>query len=420
MKKKFVLFSSAIVLAMILFIINGCKKDEETFNLDSIVAGSVDLNTSTTPVDVPTDAPITATFSSDVDAATATTATITLTRNYDDASVAITIAVTGKTITVTPDEAMASGAQFTLNLMGGIMGTNGKALTATNRTFQTAGSFAPSGMFAYWNFDDNPNEQISGAAPIGIVNVSYVDSYSSKLGKAASFDGTTSIMEFANGDALDNTNDFTLSFWVKAQSAGHVDGSGNPKGHFVMGLGAFYGFQFEITGDYSWCKLAAQYAYGDGTSGAEDLWFPGDGVTGQNGGWQGWTFCKDLTGSGGVAGLIKDKWANVVCVYNSSTREAIMYINGEEMKAFDFDLWPVGDPKTTVTGMKWGGNAPDVLPELAFGFIQSRGGTLWDTEPWGGYDIPTANHFGGLLDDVRIFHKVLTADEIGLMYSSAK
>jgi hypothetical protein len=97
-----------------------------------------------------------------------------------------------------------------------------------------------------------------------------------------------------------------------------------------------------------------------------------------------------------------------------------MYINGEKMKAFDFDLWPDGDAKRGVVGMMYGGVAPEVVNELAFGFIQSRAGTLWDTEPWGGYDIPTANHFGGLLDDVRIFNKVLSEDEISLMYSSAK
>ena len=43
-----------------------------------------------------------------------------------------------------------------------------------------------------------------------------------------------------------NSNDFTICFWVKTDSEGHLDASGNPKGHFVMGLGAFFGFQYEI------------------------------------------------------------------------------------------------------------------------------------------------------------------------------
>ena len=202
--------------------------------------------------------------------------------------------------------------------------------------------------------------------------------------------------------------------------AGHVDAGGNPAGHFVMGLGAFKGFQFEIPADYTSCKLAASYALADGMTASEDLWFPGNGQTGANGGWQGWDFCKDLTASGGVEGLLKDKWAHVVCQYDGAAKAGIMYINGEKMKSFDFDLWPDGDAKRGVTALKYGGVAPEVVNEVAFGFIQSRAGTLWDTEPWGGYDFPTANHFKCQLDDIRIYHKVLTVEKNLLMYNSEK
>jgi hypothetical protein len=97
-----------------------------------------------------------------------------------------------------------------------------------------------------------------------------------------------------------------------------------------------------------------------------------------------------------------------------------MYINGEKMKAQDFNLWPDGDDKRSVTGMTYAGVAPETVNELAFGFIQSREGTLWDSEAWGGYDFPGANHFKGQLDDVRIFHKAITETEIRLMYNSEK
>ena len=61
-----------------------------------------------------------------------------------------------------------------------------------------------------------------------------------------------------------------------------------------------------------------------------------------------------------------------------------------------------------------------MVNELAFGFIQSRGGTLWDTESWGGYDFTTADHFKGQLDDIRIFHNALTAAQITALYQSEK
>jgi hypothetical protein len=420
MRKKFVLFRSAILVAGLLLAVASCKEEDEDFILDTLLADAIDLNGAAAPSDVSPTPNIVATFSIDVDAATATAANITLTRDYDDVSVTLDISVSGKSITIVPDGDLGTGALYELKFMAGLKGTNGKALAEIARAFTTEGVFAPAGAVAYWNFNDTPNEQVEGIAPSGLVNLSYVDSYSASAGKAGSFDGTTTIVEFAGADAWMNTHDFTMSFWVKTKSAGHVNAEGNPKGHFVMGLGAFKGFQFEIAGDYAWCKLAGSYELADGTTASEDLWFPGDGVTGQNGGWQGWTFCKDLTGSGGVAAIIKDVWANVVCVYNSTERTGTMYINGEKMKQFDFDLWPAGEAKLGVVGLKYGGVAPEVVNELAFGFIQSRAGTLWDGEPWGGYDFGTANHFGGLLDDVRIYQRVLSEDEISLMYSSAK
>ena len=131
--------------------------------------------------------------------------------------------------------------------------------------------------------------------------------------KLHTFNGTTSIIEIPNGDQLMNP-DFTLSFWVKAVT--------QDKGHFVIGLGAFYGFQFEIAGDFTNCKLAAAYSYqgGGDTAIFTDNWWNGDGKNKDNGGWQGWTLNKDMTGSGGIPSLLKDTWAHVVCTYNSATR----------------------------------------------------------------------------------------------------
>ena len=95
-----------------------------------------------------------------------------------------------------------------------------------------------------------------------------------------------------------------------------------------------------------------------------------------------------------------------------------LYMNGEKMKEEDFDL---ADPTLNAAiGMAWAGSPPEVYPRLAFGFVKSRQGTLWATQPWGGYQYPTSNHFGGQLDNVRIFHRALSATEIGLMYNSEK
>ncbi|MFO7614254.1 MAG: Ig-like domain-containing protein [Bacteroidales bacterium] len=422
MKKKIVLISSVFFFALLLVGVNSCKDDEADFILEALVSGTIDMNAATPPNNVPADATIEATFSVDVDAATVTAATITLVRDYDAASIPLTFSVAGKKVTITPGEDLGNGALYVLSFNAGIKSTDGQEIQPFTRAFSTEGNFLPSGVVAYWNFDDNLTEQINGASPTGVVDLTYEDSYKPSAGKAGKFNGTSTIVEYANGDQLMNTSDFTLSFWVKAKSAGHVNENGDPKGHFVIGLGAFYGFQFELFGDYKGFKMAVQFDYGDGTSGTGgDLEYNGDGLTLANGGWQGTTFCKE---DNALDAVLKDKWFHITYTYNSVSKERSMFLNGELVKTQDHDLWydDEGNPmkELGIVGLKYAGVEPEVLNELAFGFIQSRGGTLWASVPWGGYDFPTANHFGGWLDDVRIFHKALTPTEIDLMYQSEK
>ncbi|MDO8896497.1 MAG: LamG-like jellyroll fold domain-containing protein, partial [Bacteroidales bacterium] len=245
----------------------------------------------------------------------------------------------------------------------------------------------------------------------GVVAVSYTASRNAAAGKAATFNGTTSIIEIPNGDQLINTKNLTLSFWVKAVDQG--------KGHFVIGLGAFYGLQFEMFGGLDGAKFAIRYEMADGTTETEDMWFPSEATYNANGGWQGWDFAKSISQPDMVA-MLKEKWLHVTYTYNGDAKKGTLYYNGEKMKSFDFNLWPDDAPKKTAKGIKYAGQLPDVQNELAFGFIQSRAGSMWAGETWGGYTFPEANHFKGQLDDVRFFHKVLTDNEIQLMYNSEK
>jgi hypothetical protein len=392
------------------FVFTTAKTD---LTLQTLVAGDIDLNGPIAPTTVLVAPTIVASFSTDVDATSATSNSITLTRDYDNATVPTTVTVAGSKITIVPTEALATGALFKLNFAGTIKSTDGELLTPIERNFTTIGTFAPSGQIAWWNFEGDAKDQVGSFDASTALSVNYTASHSTAAGKAASFNGTTSIIEIPNGDKL-LTPDFTLSFWVKAETQN--------KGHFVMGLGAFYGFFFEIAGDFTNCKLAGGYSYQGGGDTAIfcDNWWHGDGKNKDNGGWQGCTLNKDMTGSGGIQSLLKDKWAHVVCTFDHTTRVATIYMNGEAVKAQDYNLWPTTDKLVKVTGMLYGGKAPDVVNELAFGFIQSRAGTMWDTEPWGGYGFPEANHFKGQLDDVRIFNKSITATEVDLIYKSEK
>ncbi len=413
-----------LAIAIFALAIASCKKDDLSFSFSELKAGTIDLNGASSATGVPKDATITAKFSTNVDVATATTANIKLKNTFDNTDIPLTVTAKDNVITIKPVNNLGDGSTYELSISGAVKGTNGTPFTAATRTFKTGGSFAPAGIIANWTFENNANDVVGSFNPSasGIKDITYSTSRNAAAGKAATFNGTTSIIEIPNGDLLSNTANFSLAFWVKTDSVGHDDASGNPKGYFVLGLGAFHGFQFEIAADCSNCKLAASYSVADVTVApvSEDLWFPGDGKNKDNGGWQGWDFVKDLTGSGGVAALLLNKWAHVVCTYDGASKKGTMYINGDKMKSQDFNLWPAGDVKTTVTGLKYGGVAPEVVNELAFGFVQSRAGTLWDTETWGGYDFPTSNHFKGSLDDVKIWHKALTAAEVTAMYNSEK
>jgi hypothetical protein len=423
MKKLSLFLGMLTAIAVLATVLVSCSEDDPVpITLTSLTAGSIDLNGATSATEVPVDAVITAVFTTDVDASTATSSTIKLTRDYDDADVAATITVSGKNVTITPQDDLTGGALFELAFLAGIKSTEGETLTGFNRTFSTAGIFVPAGQIAYWNFEDNANDVVGAfdPAPADVVAITYVASRAAKFGKAASFDGDESIIEIPNGDELMDATDFSLSFWVRTNSDGHLNGDGNPAGHFVMGLGAFFGFQFEIPADYKWCKFAVQYLWADGTTGTGgDLFFNGDGKDKDNGGWQGAEERRDLTGAGGVEAYIKDRWVHVVFVYDNTTKRRILYLDGKLMQSENFNLWPEGTKERTASGLKFAANA-DVGNKLAFGFVKDRSSTLWANEPWGGYTFPGANHFKGLMDDVRVFHSALTETEVDLMYKSER
>ncbi len=405
---------TVLLLATIVAINIRCSEDEgaKSIKLTTLKAGDIDLNGATSPNTVPIDAAITATFNVEVDEATATAANIKLIRDYDDAEVALDFDVEDKTVMITPQEDLGSGTLYILKVSN-LESEAGKVLAALERNFTTAGAFAPAGVLAHFTFENSTDDVVGTHDPGAndVVAITYVDSRKAAAGKAASFNGTTSIIDVPEGDDFMTHKDMTVSFWVKAT---FTEG----KGHFVLGLAGWYGVQFEIPDDYAWVKFGVQYEKADGGSTSEDSWYPGNGETKDNTGWQGWTVNKDVSGSNGVGNTyFKDKWAHVVMTYNATTKVNTMYINGEKVKEHDFNLWPDGDAKKGIVGVKFAGNANG--NKLALGFIQGRENPFISDE-WATYSITTNKHFKGLLDDVRFFSKPVSATEVSLMYNSEK
>jgi hypothetical protein len=428
MKKK-ILFLSILMTITAAIVTDSCKKSNPApIDLGTIMIGTIDLNGATAPTNVPVNPVITATFTTEVDATTAIASNITLTEDYDNVSIPLTITTAGKVVTITPTANLANGALYKLAISAGLKATDGEILTALTRSFTTLGSFLPAGVFAYWNFDGNANDQTGVfSSPDGdVMDINWVTGRNSASGQAAQFNGTTSLIKIPNGDMLDNTSDFSLSFWMKSDTTAK-------RHQFVLGLDAYLGFHFEydshidnnpltpLENRIGWCKFTVQYSLSTGTTANEDLYFPGTAIntTRDNGGWQGSTFCKDLISNSGtgVNGLLAQQWAHVVCTYDHTTKIGTIYINGQKMKSQDFTLYPTTHPMYNATGLKYGGAAGN--NSLVLGFIQDNVAPAL-TGPDYDYTNPAANHFKGLLDDVAIYHSVLSAAIITQMYNSGK
>jgi hypothetical protein len=407
MKTKHLNFSLLFVAALLSLVMSSCQDDPVPLELDSLMAGTIDLNGATSPSNVPVNPTIVATFNVNVDPLTATTSNITMVQDYDDASIAINVTASGKTITIVPQAGLGTGALYQLSFGAGIESTEGETIDPFQRTFTTEGTFAPAGAIAYFTFEDNANDLIGpwDPATADIIGITYTASRKTAAGKAATFNGTTSIIEIPNGDLLMNTNSFTVAFWMKTNSTGKTNG------HFVLGLAGWNGILYEVFGGYDGSKFAVQYQLATGTA-SEDMWFPALANTS----WQGWTYAKSLT-IAEMTALLKDTWIHVVYTYNGPTKVCTLYFNGQKMKSFDFNLWPATDTKKGVTGLKYVG-----LPagnHLALGFIQGRNNRTI-TDGWADYADPANGHFKGQLDDIRFWHKAITANEILLMYNSEK
>jgi len=182
-----------------------------------------------------------------------------------------------------------------------------------------------------------------------------------------------------------------------------------------LGMGFYNGFEFEADAHLSTCKMSATYN-NDTVINSQDLWADCTG----NLGFPGWTYSKDLSGTGGLKAILGEQWANIVCEYDESTRIGSIYINNVLIKQQNFNDYPPPNVFNNCQGLEFN-TASGAGTGFAFGFGEDKSNKVFGTNyPWGVISDPWANHFQGYLDDVRVYHKALTADEIALMYNSGK
>ena len=391
-------------------------------DLQSGSATSIDLNGASAATDVPLDADIVVSFNKDVDAATANTTNVTLTDGTN--AVTVSVSASGTDVTISPDGELARGLTYTLTLGGGLTAADGGTFTETTRNFTAAGraDIAPpqeAAQLAYWKLDGNSVAAVGSNDGVDVA-VTYGEDRFGNMGSAAYFDGDASIIEIPNGDQLLNEN-FTLSYWMHVDSNMHKNAAGTgTAGHFVMGVGGLYGFFIEVQGSLGGMKLTGRYTKEDGTTTANDFFFNGDGKNKDNGGWVGVEYEVDLTATGGLGAIVDQQWTHVVITYDAATNSRSLYLNGTRMETDNLDNTT---GLNTVNGLTFddSGAAPEVIGKsLALGFVHDRTTTQWNTQPWGAYTEPGANHFKGALDDVRFFDVAYSESEVQELYNAEK
>jgi hypothetical protein len=267
-------------------------------------------------------------------------------------------------------------------------------------------------QISHFPFSGNMKDVVGTHTPTdeNIKNLLYGKDRFGNGGRAGEFDGTTTLVEIPNADGYLINSNLTVSFWMNANST--------KDGQFIIGLAGWKGFYFDIASDWSSIKMTTQYALAGGESDSEDILFAGTGETNDNGGWQGYTFQKEVAGGIGNA-YLKDKWVHVVTTYEATTRLSTMYLNGEKVMQTDFNLWPMDNAKRTTIGVVFAGNINGGGNNMALGFIQGANNRII-TESWADPADLYSNHFKGLMDDLRIFSVALTETEVAKLYHDEK
>ena len=445
---KYIRFLSLFLLGALPFVFMNCGDDDDgagglrlqslTGSGTSFVTGDpvadLDLFGAFPTADVPLDVEITATFSAPLDNNTVTGAAIQLTAGADQ--VATTLAVNGAVVTITPDEALDRGTDYTLTVTTGVLTTDGASLSATtNLFFRTAGrgEVTPpreANQQIYVSLDNSTDDRTGNYALANEGAVTYGEDRFGQLNSAAFFDGDATIIEYEEGVNLISP-EFSLSVWLRVDTVDHFNAEGNLASMFAIGMGNFNGWQMELRGGnarFDQLVVAQRFTSTDpnAPTPAEDftVW----NLDGQLEDFEinrGADFEANV--SGGLQGLLVDKWAHLVYVYNQSENSRFFYINGELVRRTNFNNSTV-ERIQNITGMVFGPNESQDEPSdpefisrrLALGFVHGSDSKMWVGTPFGDYSIPTSNHYKGGMDDFRIWDAALTQAEVQQLYNDER
>lgn len=454
MKTRSMIFLSVLLMAGIA-LMTGCNKDEETpeFNLVSLMTDmGLDLAGASQAVDVPEDALIEATFSSDVDMATATSTNFMVSTSEGGVQADYTVDVDGSKVTLIPTSGWDGGTQYSIELSSDIMGNNGASYSGNSLSFRTSGIFVPQKeqQVLFLSFDNQAAEDEVGDHTVSTVNtLGFAEDRRGTADAAAYFTGEGNLVEVDYADDL-ISGSITVSYWLKTDLADYNggEGTGLPQTRFVMGLAAEKGYFLEMgrrsndpTADgYNelFLKYASNHVNIGNNSGEVPEATTWDEVNSQKsenyeaGTSSGYSFAlpqlmEDPPNRTYVASVVDGEWTHLVMTVDAVAQEKTIYVNGVKWLTH----------KWIETGADWlftdlsykdkandGSDWPNPIDgNLALGNACSQANKATG---WCDYETQVANpaestkFFKGSLDQFRIFSVPLTDEEVAALYDNEK
>jgi hypothetical protein len=432
------LLGIAAIVGLLAF--TGCGKDDGpgSLTLVSISATGTslsdglsvtsDLNGTTSAVDVPVNAVITAEFSRGVDEATVSATTIALSDGVN--SLTYTISVDGSIVTLTPSGDLIRGTNYTLSVSAGLSASDGGAAVAASRNFTTEGR-APAvvpeedKLVVYLPFNGAVVDE-QGKTILND-NVSFGDDRFGAQMSSANFNGTTNFVGVEYSSDMSNANT-TVSYWMKLPTSqeyiDHIGTTSSGITQFVtFSLGGFNG-TFHEWNRFTCCELTYDidvlkyYTNHENSGSASDL--AGSHIEMKNEGNPGGDKVIEIDS---IKWLEKQtgKWVHIVTSWDATNHRKAFYING--VPSTVYELTPSDEYSLDAAIIDVAGIDLDATNNK--NLYLGTGLPYWATLDEGNGTVTPfrggkAFAFKGQMDDFRMFSVALTDAQVLELYNAER
>lgn len=264
-------------------------------------------------------------------------------------------------------------------------------------------TIATTNLIAYFDFEDNGNDQISEMTPsnTSTTTSTFVEGRRGKAFQGATDKNSGLLYTLPANSKLKTLKAFSFSVWVK-QVPNTAETTDAPE-QMV--------FQLDGDGDWVWGNLFLLQ---------HRNWPDGDTEQARNYAEMDCYFWKDNSeewksqrGNGWYVDVTASQWRHFICTYDNITSEFHAYVNGVHVTAFDgseymgVNRWQRDGEDLPLGDLMF--NAPE---KFAIGaWAKQLAGTDLQDDEW-------ASPFKGLIDELRIYDKGLTAVEVKDLYDA--